>query len=261
MVNWYYVQGSERVGPVREADLKDLVTDEVLGPDSYVWKKGFDNWVHLKDVSELQHILEQTDDAIEEIPTIDFGEIKRGVDWDSISESDRVFMIKIGIDRGATETEYGPYNMKQLKRAFDENRINEKTFIFVHGMENWTFLADLPIFEKVFQTAPPIIEETERRVDVRRPFVARLLFHDNEEVFEGICRDISVGGMQILVSDFPAAVGDSVSINVHPDNSDVRFTAEGRIVRLLDGGQGFSIRFSELNTGAKTVIEQYTYDV
>ncbi|EQC48195.1 type IV pilus assembly protein PilZ [Bacteriovorax sp. BSW11_IV] len=259
MVNWYYVEGSERVGPVTEEDLGSLIMKGSLGSESYVWRKGFDNWVHLKNVDELTHLLDS--DPVDEIPSLDLGDLKSGVDWDGINYDERIFMIKIGPDRGAPEAEYGPYSLNQLVRAFEENRINIKTFIFVHGMDNWTLLADLPIFQDVFQAPPPVIEESERRIDTRRPFVARLLFHNNSDVFEGICRDISVGGMQILVSNFNASVGDEVSLNVHPDNSNIKFTASGKIVRLLDGGQGFSIRFSELGDIAKRTIEQYTKDV
>ena len=91
----------------------------------------------------------------------------------------------------------------------------------------------------------------------RKPFVARMLFHDNSEVYEGACRDISVGGMQILVSDFPGEVGEEIALNVHPENGEYCFVAAGKIVRFLDGKQGFSFRFTELSDDAKKVIENY----
>lgn len=54
MVNWYYVIGSERVGPVSVAALKVLYANGEITNDTYVWKKGFANWERLKDVTELK---------------------------------------------------------------------------------------------------------------------------------------------------------------------------------------------------------------
>lgn len=252
MTSWYYVEGKDRVGPVDEARLTELLQSGTLNSDSYIWTKGFDNWKKFNEVGELEHLLssdspdESTDSAEESF------------DWLRVSNSEKIFMIKIGIDRGSQEVEYGPYNLDELSQAFAEKRINEKTLIYVPGkMKEWIFLADVPIYEKLFNTMPPVIDEIDRRRNMRKPFVARMFFHDQEEFFEGVCRDISVGGLQILVSNFPGAVGDEVSMNVHPDNSDYCFTAKGEIVRLLEGGQGFSLRFMGLNDEAKSSIESY----
>ena len=72
-----------------------------------------------------------------------------------------------------------------------------------------------------------------------------------------LCRDISVGGLQVLVSSFPGNIGDDVTMNVHPDNSDYNFVASGKIVRLLEGGQGFSLRFLDLSPEAEQSIRTY----
>lgn len=54
MVNWYYVIGSERVGPVSVSALKVLFSNGEINNDTYIWKKGFANWERLRDVSELK---------------------------------------------------------------------------------------------------------------------------------------------------------------------------------------------------------------
>ncbi len=256
MTDWYYVQGSERVGPVDDQALASLLHAGTLNKESYIWKKGFDNWKHFRDVSEVAHLLNppkpaaapKMPDPVYTRPT---------VDWNRLDSNDRLFHIKIGLDRGGDETEYGPFTLNELKRAFDEQRINGKTFIFTSGMDNWMFLADIPVYQKFFAELPPVIDEIDRRVSVRKPFVARLLFHDDSVVYEGICRDISVGGLQILVSNFPAKLGDEITLNVHPDNTDYCFVATGLVVRVLDGNQGFSMRFKKLTNEAREAIETY----
>lgn len=264
---WYYVQGSERVGPVDKDKLSQLFSNGELNEDSYVWKKGFDNWKFLKDVDELNDIMnppttqseevedfEQETDPFMQIPQMNKSD---SFDWNSISEQDAVISLKIGVDRGGHETEYGPFTIDQLRKALNENRINEKTFIFTPGLDDWVFFGDTPIYEKITGALPPAIEDHERRVNKRRPFIARLFFHDNEQVYEGVCRDISVGGLQLLVSDCPVQVGDEVNLNVHPDNSDYHFVAKGKVVRTLDGERGFSLRFENLNEEAVSSIHQY----
>lgn len=275
---WYYVQGSERIGPIDQQELEGLFNQGTLGSDSYVWRKGFENWQHLKNVEELAYLNEapaptmndfeeDADEEVEEIPMMGVGDDQlvaptRAPQFDinKIRANEKVFTIKIGYDRGGQENEYGPFSINQLTRAFGEGRINEKTFIFTPGMSTWVLLGDFDRFDEIAGGLPPQINEMDRRVNVRKPFVARLFFHNNERVFEGICRDISVGGLQILVSEFPCKVGDSVSMNVHPDNSDYHFTASGVVVRKLEGDTGFSLRFKDLDGEAQQAITKYIND-
>src|SRR5690606_24341276 len=146
------------------------------------------------------------------------------------------------------------------KKLFKENRINAKTFVFTAGMKEWKLLADLPGYQDIFEELPPVIKESERRVTVRKPFIARLFIQNNKNVFEGICRDISIGGMQILMDEFQGSAGDKITINVHPENTDYHFTASGVVVRVLEGNSGFSFRFSGLSDEAQRSIEKYVQE-
>lgn len=269
---WYYVLGSERVGPIDRSELETLFGDGTIGMESYVWKKGFDNWKVLKTVEELESLYATSSDevpsfdSLEDIPVVsEEEEMPEEIQEDdtedfdlySIGEEEKVFSIKIGLDRGSEEAEYGPFSLVQLRRAYSEKRINGKTYIFTPGMENWILLGDFELFETISGEAPPSISPEDRREAQRKPFIARMFFHDNREVFEGICRDISVGGLQVLVADFPARVGEEVSMNVHPDNSEYCFTASGVIVRKLEGNSGFSLRFDNLSEDAMQAISSY----
>lgn len=284
--NWYYVEGTERVGPVTEDVLKSLFDSSKLDQESYAWTKGQTDWSKIRDISALTYFYEeeasekilqeevqeevqtvdreevvaQTTNNIDDIPILEMAPLDTaGLDWNSIDHSKRMFTIRIGIDRGGDASEYGPFSMDQISKAFSEKRINAKSLIFAPGMEDWIFLADIPIYEETFQETPPTIEEEDRRKNIRKPFVARMLFHNNEKIFEGICRDISVGGMQILISGYYGKIGEVVNMNVHPNNSDMVFVASGKIVRILDGEQGFSIRFCDLGSQAQESISSYLH--
>lgn len=259
MTVWYYVEGKDKVGPIEEEEFINLFKSGILNEQSYVWRKGFDNWAFSKDVDELKFLFESSESVAQEEPSDDVPDfIYPTLDWDTVDYDRKMFSIKIGRDRGGeSDVEYGPYSLNFLRKLMEDNRITPKTFIFTHGMDNWLFLADIPIYEKIFQKLPPAITDEERRNSTRKPFVARIFFHNNEEFFDGVCRDISIGGMQILVSDFIAKTHDVISLNVHPENSDYGFVASGEIVRMLEGGQGFSLRFRDLTQDAKDSIEKY----
>ena len=247
---WYYVQGDKSVGPVSKEKMGSLFADGTLKKESYVWRKEFDNWKKVSEVEEFQSVFEVPKPSLPNAPG------GKSSVWD-VGEEDQVITIKVGHDRGADEAEFGPYTLKQLRRAFQENRINGKTFVFVPGAENWVFLADTPLFGRITNDMPPIIEDGERRMAQRRPFVARLLFHDESKVYEGICRDISVGGLQILVSGFHSKVGETIKMNVHPDNGETCFSATGKVVRVLSGNQGVSLKFEGLDEQSRSLIHKY----
>lgn len=249
---WYYVKSGERVGPVEIDAIFDLIKASELNELDYVWKKGLENWGQIKDMNEFAPALAPEPEVAE--PTLP---PRMDETVNRIQDLEGGVFVKIGVDRGGNEVEYGPYNTDLLKRLFDENRINGKTFAFAKNMKDWKMLADFEDFSEIFEDVPPPIEEEERRNNARKPFIARMYIENNQKVFVGICRDISTGGMQVLVDEFPGSVGETISINVHPENTDYHFVASGEIVRVLEGRQGFSFRFKNLTGESQQAIQNY----
>jgi hypothetical protein len=248
---WYYVDGGERKGPVDIQYINALIEKSALGDDDYVWKKGFENWMKIKNIPDFQPPEEE---SIAEMPgVIESGEVR----LKTLTEAENSVFIKIGADRGGQEVEYGPYSLTVIQKLFEQHRINGKTFVFVRGMSDWMMLGEFADYAEIFEETPPPIKEEDRRKGHRKPFIARMYIESNKQVYVGVCRDISVGGMQVLVDHLPADIGQKISINVHPENTEYHFVASGQIVRLLDGGQGFSFRFIDLNDEAKEAIEKY----
>ena len=249
---WYYVMSGERKGPVEQEEVVSLYQAGQLSDQDYVWRKGFENWAKIESVDEIKGA--GGGPAFPEpIPAQ-----TQKVDLSQMDRNQKVFFIKTGADRGREEVEYGPFSLTLLKKLYDEHRINGKTFVFSKQMANWMPLADVDGYEEVFEDAPPVIQDEDRRAFKRKPFIARMFIENDNKVFEGICRDVSVGGMQVLVDNFPIEVGSRISINAHPENSEYHFTASGEIVRMLEGGLGFSFRFINLSEEAVRAINSYT---
>lgn len=258
---WYYVQEGQRIGPVEESVLKQLISDHQLISTDYVWKKGFEGWQTVEQTEELATSKSEdgagSDSFSQSLPP----QMSTSLTIGLLNQDEAVIYLRIGKDRGGKACEYGPYPPKLLRKLFLENRINAKTEVFATGMSEWIFLAQIEDFTEFFEQTPPPIEEEDKRSAARKPFVARMFIENNAKVFEGICRDVSVGGMQVLSQDFPAVAGKRISINVHPDNSDYHFVASGVVVRRLEGNRGFSFRFENLNAQALQAIEKYLQDV
>ncbi len=147
MVNWYYVRGSERVGPVSVDVLQDLFEKKEISLESYVWRKGFQNWERLKDIAELDmsrkvSVVAEKEIEIQLSPEVDFN-----FDWKKIREDEELFFIKIGTDRSHFfEAEcFGPYTLTELREAKEEKRINDKTLLYAVGLPGWIEVGETPI--------------------------------------------------------------------------------------------------------------------
>lgn len=252
--NWYYVQKGNRQGPVSLEAIEGMIAKEELKLEDFVWKKGFENWKKIKEVDELKvRPVSMATPPMPEVPETP----EVNLSLKSFNPAERSIFIRIGTDRGETSSDYGPFTIGQLKQLYDEKRINGKTFFFAKGMRDFKILADFSDFQEFFEDMPPVIKDTDRRSSKRKPFVARMFVQNNKNVYEGICRDVSIGGMQVLMDQFKGKAGDSVSINVHPENTAYHFTASGVVVRVLEGNSGFSFRFNQLSDEARSSIEKY----
>lgn len=165
MVNWYYVSGSERVGPVEEVALRDLFAKKEIDLETYVWRKGFTNWERLKEVWELdfseasaslvipEKVMKipepkpEAKAAPETVAEVSSPEVSFNFSWSSVRENEELFFLKIGKDRALQNKEeiYGPYSMVELKEALKEKRINMHTLVFAPGMPAWTKVEDTPL--------------------------------------------------------------------------------------------------------------------
>ena len=258
VTHWYYVEDNERVGPVGEPEFSKLIDSGKVDENTYVWKKGFENWILLKyvedPIGDVQHSdgVEETSEELDD-SSQHLSEAKITFDWASVSKDSKIFTINVGKDRGRTqEQSYGPFSVDMLEKLKAENRICEQTLVFAPGMNEFITLAETPLFNQGSD-----VSVDNRREHDRAPLVARLFFHNNSEFFEGVCRDISIGGMQVIVSGFKCQVGDSIKVNVHPVDSSLQFVADATVVRLLSDCEGICVRFSKMSPENLQKITQY----
>ena len=88
--SWYYVQKGNRHGPVDLSVLQSHLSDETLGSEDFVWKKGFENWKKIKEVPELELASAPTMPEPEpELPR--FEAPKQNISLNTLGEEERSF--------------------------------------------------------------------------------------------------------------------------------------------------------------------------
>lgn len=50
---WFHLVGTERQGPVGLSDVRELVLEGSIGPDTWVWADGMADWMRVRDVPAL----------------------------------------------------------------------------------------------------------------------------------------------------------------------------------------------------------------
>lgn len=168
MTSWYYVQGTERMGPVEENELHNIFEEGKIQADSYVWSKGFANWEKLHDIPALKYFLQESpsDNIEKESPDIAFY-----FDWNHFTFTEEIFYIKTGEDRLEENEEIlGPYSFQELNGAFLQKRINERTFIYTPGMLYWERVGAVPKLQALWK----LDDKVPNSLDMQSPAIAVL---------------------------------------------------------------------------------------
>lgn len=156
-------------------------------------------------------------------------------------------------------SQYGPFSLAELEHVLNSHKITDSVYLWCAGWSEWKNIRELPEFAKLLPSAAKKPSAQERRRSPRKPLVAKLFLSNDKDVVIAVCRDISIGGMQVLTDRIPGEVGQTLKLNVSPaDAKKVKgFVAEGEIVRILEDRRGFSFRFTKLSTDAKNAIVEY----
>ncbi len=258
---WYFVQDGERRGPVSKNDIFKLIQAAKLNRESFVWKQGMADWSKISSLQEfsqkeegLGSLKEEKTQPFLSVPNLP---LDTPLTFDLVDKDSKSIYIKTGLDRGQKAQEFGPFDLEMLVKLYKGRRINGKTLVFFPGLDVWRVLGSFEDFEKVFHELPPVISAEEKRAWERKPFTARLFFTNEDKFFEGICKDISLGGMKVLINNFRCTLGDVISLNVHPEDPSHQFIAKAKVVRILENDSGFSLEFVDLSQQAKASIGAY----
>lgn len=251
-LKWYTVVSGRPAGPLSAKEIVHRIQSGDLNFASHVWKEGFSSWTRIYDVIDFKPMLPAE-------PSVALlGEIQRSTQQAAPpplapqqKEELRVWYVYLD------EANYGPISEREVTSLIESGRINASTYMWTKGFTDWQPGKEIEFWSKRFGNSTAAAAPADKRSAPRKPFEAKILLTDGKEVGWAICRDISVGGMQVLMDHSPGEVGTQLKLNVNAQGNLPGFACEGEVVRNLEDGRGFSFRFTSLSSEARTAIEKY----
>ncbi len=248
-LKWYTVVTDRPAGPLSAKEIVQRIQAGELNFASHVWKEGFKGWTRIYDVIDFKPLLPSEPTA-----TL-LGEIQRSTQATppplAPQQKEELRIWYVYLD----ESSYGPVSDREVTALIESGRINASTYMWTKGFTDWQQGKDIELWAKRWKTSAA--KPSDKRSAPRKPFETKILLTDGNEVGWAICRDISVGGMQVLMDHSPGPAGTPLKLNVNPQSNIPGFACEGLVVRILEDGRGFSFRFTSLSPEAKSAIDKY----
>lgn len=234
---WHVFSGETWIGPYSVFEIHEKIIRNEITWVHYIWKKGEPCSKRICDVSLFQASLPQQ-------PT-------------SQPVSKCVWYLH---DK---HSQMGPYSVDEVHHFYTITRIDSTCYVWKNGMANWERLDKISEFQFFLKKKSHLSQSTqkERRCSLRRPLIAKIIIAQDESVLIGMCRDISVGGVQVLLAESPGKVGTKLKMNISSSGGSEGiepFVAVGVIVRILTDDRGFSFRFEKISDQAQNAIRAYT---
>lgn len=267
---WFVASGDSWIGPLFASEVYKKVISHEISWAHFVWAPDQSGWMRICDteafassvpqkpakklLSQLKGVMEGDDDTQSSGPRSGAKLMRRKRSGSQSIEIRDWFLY-------FNDSQFGPFSKTEVERFLQVGKIHDKVHAWKEGMVDWERIHDIPELrlKAGVETKKGTTEVRSQRASPRRPLVAHILLSNEDVLIAGVCRDISVGGMQVLTDQIPGKAGAHIRLNVSPSGSGglSPFVAEGVIVRLLEDGRGFSFRFENLSEVAKRAIEKY----
>lgn len=244
---WFIAMGNQSIGPMTASDVYERVSKGEITWAHFVWKDGMSDWKRICDVPTFQAAVPAPPSVKPAQPPTPPAKAKPEIkEW---------FLY-------ADEVQTGPFSESEVRGMLQNGKVTGDAHAWKDGMADWQVISSLSQWTQVKSQAPaaPKAASGEKRQHARKPLIAKVMIAEDTNFYVGICRDVSVGGMQVLSEFVPTQIGAKLKLNISPPDvthpAFPPFVAEGVVVRILDDRRGFSFRFNDSSSGHKTVIER-----
>ncbi len=270
---WFLALNGESIGPFSPSEILKRIEEHETSWADFAWRAGFSEWKRLCDLDAFKAAVPAAPKAKPQAggSTATKPSVRKAAAKPTAAaaaavktfRSNRVWFLYLD------QTQYGPLSLEEILQLIDLGRVTAGTHVWKDGFPGWVKASEVEELRlggipqasrgtgsvRAKKSGP---SKSELRTAPRQPLVAKVWISDDEELTLGVCRDISVGGMQVLTDRVPGKVGARIKLNISPAASSkvAPFTAVGVIVRLLEDGRGFSFRFEKLDDRAKRALEK-----
>lgn len=245
---WFIAQGDDWNGPFKSQEVYHQVESGKLSWSSCIWKEGMQEWLPISSLSPFQEVFIRIQSKPKVLPR---SRAKKISTADESSEKQVWFLRRDGV-------EYGPLRGGEILAFMNQQSLPHSSVVWKEDFSEWKPLKE--VFGEFVA-----VKSLEKRSFSRKPLVARVFATNDQVLSSGVCRDISVGGMQVLTGELPGKAGDTVRLNISlPGNEKLQASAvltSGVIVRILEDGRGYSVRFLCVQPETQSEIEKYLNEV
>ena len=255
---WFLAVNDQSVGPLRASDILERIAAGSVTYFHYVWKEGFTDWKRICDVEELQSAKPKAPTKRPPpMPKSAAPTVKKAEPRVSQANQPKEWFLFYN------DTQFGPFSKSEVAAYLQLGKIHGKIHVWKDGLDAWTVMSEVAELKDLAAAAKKSeAKPVDRRKASRKPLVARIMMANDSSVVAAVCRDISVGGMQVLTDQIPGKVGSKIKMNVSSAGKKsskalAPFVAEGVIVRMLEDGRGFSFRFEKITAEARKSIESF----
>jgi len=252
---WFVAKQGQSEGPYFAAEVFKKIQNNEISWMDYIWKPGLSKWQRICDVKEFQQKEDTSPPPLSQIK-----EIKQEI------ANERRMRPRVKSAHPMQwylyhqESQLGPFSEDEVFRFLRVGKIDGSTFAWRKGMKGWDRISKIELFS-VLNLKANKKTTSEKRITPRQPLFAKVLLANDRLVGEGICRDVSLGGLQILTDKIPGKVGTIIKINVSPTQETPKefesFVATAIVVRILEDQRGFSCRFEKMTTKSQKAIAHY----
>lgn len=261
---WFVAMDAQKwIGPLSATEVVEKIESGELTWAHYGWRKEQGKWVRLCDIPAFGVAVPEEPPAPVRLSQ---ATSKKAAPPAPPSQAEKQWFLYY------SDSQFGPFPEHEIHRFLHIGKIHGGVHAWCEGMQGWEKLQGIEEFAESIEEGararksakpakPAKAEKIERRKAPRAPLVARSIMAVGGQVFTGMCRDVSVGGMQVLTPEMEVEIGTRLKLNIStPKGADggiKAFVAEGVVVRRLEDGNGFSFRFDKLPAEGKKAIESY----
>lgn len=136
---WYYAQNGNAQGPYDEDFFRQLITSEIIGPNTYIWSPGMADWVYTQN-SELASLLPEHHEPLR-TPQPE-PEVEHATVQEPEREEEQEPAREVEWHYVAGNHSEGPYITSLMKRMLANGTINADTYVYRDGFNDWEKVSD-----------------------------------------------------------------------------------------------------------------------
>ena len=254
---WYIRKGQDLSGPFTTKGLRQEIESRKFVATDRVWMPGSEiEWQELRTIEEFLDLFKV---ANAETVLLEVDEDEATVIDQSRPKPQNQVVWYLQFKDGRT----GPFTVSELSTVLQFKDLTPPVYCWRTGWKDWKPVGEVEELSQSRSSPNPKVKKAvdavdEKRGNKRSPLMATVSLVGEKARVIGICRNISLTGMQVLGSLIPGGVGTNHSFEVFPSlKSHVRsFRVSGTIVRILKDRPGFAMKFSPLSREVQEALKR-----